>query len=218
MPDIHKIFSFLKKTFRFQEKRMAQFEQNFQPKSGTTILDVGGYYNYWMTLKTLPQVTLLNVGSPRQDTPKQFNTIIGDGRKLPYPDQSFDIAFSSSVIEHVGDVHQQQCFVAELRRVGRSYYVQIPYRWSLIEPHFLIFFFHWLPKPIYKFLVCWFSPWTWITKATTAEVSRAIDEVSLVSMRDMRTLFPDAEIYRERVCGFTKSLIAMKRKAEDSVP
>ena len=193
---------------------MAQFEQNFQLKSGTTILDVGGYYYYWMTLKTLPQITLLNIHPPRDDIPKIFNTAIGDGRKLTYDDQSFDIIFSSSVIEHVGNFYQQQCFADELRRVGKNYYVQVPYRWSLIEPHFIIFFFHWLPKPIYKFLVFWLSPWSWITKATRADVSRAIDEVSLLSMRDMRTLFPDAEIYRERVCGFTKSLIAMKRKME----
>jgi hypothetical protein len=37
------------------------------------------------------------------------------------------------------------------------------------------------------------------------------EQIDLLSSNDMRRLFPDAEIHRERVLGLTKSLIAVRR-------
>ena len=37
------------------------------------------------------------------------------------------------------------------------------------------------------------------------------EEINLLSAADLRRLFPDAEIMRERVLGLTKSLMAVRR-------
>jgi SAM-dependent methyltransferase len=63
---------------------------------------------------------------------------------LPFDDGAFDLAYASSVIEHVAPPRRAR-FAAELRRVARGWYVQTP-AWSFpIEPHALLPFAHWLP-------------------------------------------------------------------------
>jgi hypothetical protein len=50
-----------------------------------------------------------------------------------------------------------------------------------------------------------------VNKPDQETIDKFLTEIRLLSVRDMRLLFPDAEIVRERFCGFTKSIIAMKR-------
>jgi hypothetical protein len=205
-----KIHNILRRKFGFQRRRMQQFAHLFAVGAETTILDVGGYFSYWLYLDNAPRVTLLNTHPPQRNIPPRFATTVGDGRALTYGDGAFDIAFSNSVIEHVGDFAQQRRFANELRRVGRSYYVQVPYRWSVVEPHFIVPLLHWLPKPAFKWLAYWLSPWRWSVKADRQWVNRQVDSIHLLTIRQMRDLFPDASIHRERVFGFTKSLLAIK--------
>ena len=70
----------------------------------------------------------------------------GDGRALPFRDEAFDVVFSNSVIEHVGDAASQRRFAREVARVGRAYWVQTPNRWFPVEQHLLTPLVHWLPK------------------------------------------------------------------------
>jgi SAM-dependent methyltransferase len=63
---------------------------------------------------------------------------------LPFQDGEFDLVYSSSVIEHVPRA-RREAFAAEVRRVGRGWFVQTP-AWSFpIEPHSLLPGAHWLP-------------------------------------------------------------------------
>ena len=56
---------------------------------------------------------------------------------LPFADGEFDLAYCSSVIEHVAPA-RRGAFAAELRRVARGWYVQTP-AWSFpVEPHALL--------------------------------------------------------------------------------
>jgi hypothetical protein len=52
--------------------------------------------------------------------------------------------YCSSVIEHVAREHRQ-AFAAEVRRVGRGWFVQTPAFSFPIEPHSLLPGAHWLP-------------------------------------------------------------------------
>jgi SAM-dependent methyltransferase len=63
---------------------------------------------------------------------------------LPFGDAEFDLVYCSSVIEHVPPA-RRQAFAAEIRRVGRGWFVQTPAYSFPVEPHSLLPFAHWLP-------------------------------------------------------------------------
>ena len=63
---------------------------------------------------------------------------------LPFADDEFDLAYCSSVIEHIAP-EQRAAFAAEVRRVARGWYVQTPAFSFPVEPHALLPFAHWLP-------------------------------------------------------------------------
>jgi SAM-dependent methyltransferase len=66
---------------------------------------------------------------------------------LPFADGAFDLAYCSSVIEHVAPAHRA-AFARELRRVARGWYVQTPAYSFPVEPHALLPFAHWLPHAL----------------------------------------------------------------------
>jgi SAM-dependent methyltransferase len=63
---------------------------------------------------------------------------------LPFADGEFDLVYCSSVIEHVSPA-RRAAFAAEVRRVGRGWFVQTPAYSFPLEPHSLLPFAHWLP-------------------------------------------------------------------------
>lgn len=129
---------------------------------------------------------------------------------MPYRSGQFGLAFSNSVIEHVGGWEDQRRFAAEIRRVGRSYWVQTPNRWFPVEPHLIGVFIHFLPFRIQRKLVRWFTVWGWVNKPSQQQIDDFIRDTRLLTEREMRALFPDAQIYYERVLFlFKKSFIAV---------
>jgi SAM-dependent methyltransferase len=121
---------------------------------------------------------------------------------LPFADDEFDLAYCSSVIEHVPP-NQRAAFAAELRRVGRGWLVQTPARSFPIEPHSLLPGAHWLPPALRK-------PY-WRLGA-----AGAWEDISLLSRRELETLFGPAQ--SERLGPFVKSWVCMCTPAERSGP
>src|SRR5437763_5477118 len=79
----------------------------------------------------------------RPDYPGAF--VRGDASAgLPCAADEFDLVYCSSVIEHVPR-GRRAAFAAEVRRVGRGWYVQTPAYAFPIEPHSLLPGAHWLP-------------------------------------------------------------------------
>ena len=75
----------------------------------------------------------------------------GDGRSLPFADDSFDYVHSSAVLEHVGNAFQQMAFIAEARRVARKgVFLTTPNRWYPVEFHTVLPVVHWLPPKIFR--------------------------------------------------------------------
>ena len=70
--------------------------------------------------------------------------------RLPFADHSFDVVFSSAVIEHVGSFDQQVFFISELLRVSNYFFITTPNRWFPVEVHTAVPILHWLPKKIYR--------------------------------------------------------------------
>ena len=132
-------------------KRFAFFEQLIAPLvKPLRILDVGGTEDFWQSMgfgdRDDMWVTLLNVTAVATSSP-QFVSIAGDARDLSqFKRREFDVVFSNSVIEHVGDFADQKRMADEVQRVGKRYFVQTPNRYFPIEPHFLFPCFQFLPE------------------------------------------------------------------------
>jgi hypothetical protein len=204
---------------KYRPQRMRKMQAYFEITKDTTILDVGGSpvnAETWDYLEIQPKITILNIG-PRPDVlPDRFEYIDEDARKMSFDTKSFDLCFSNSVIEHVGTWEDQQLVADEIRRVGRSYYVQTPNFDFFIEPHFIAPFIHWLPPGVRRRLVRYFSLWGLTTRPAQEEIDRLVSETVLLTKRQMKTLFPEANFLPEKVLGMQKSLIAVYKNEAPS--
>jgi hypothetical protein len=176
------------------------------------LLDVGGTYDYWVQRGWVGredvQITIVNLGVQERVIE---NVDIRDGSALDlsgYPDGSFDVVYSNSVIEHLFTLDNQRRMVKEILRVACSYWVQTPNYWFPIEPHFHVLGWQWLPRSIrtallMKYRCGWRGP---VQSREDAEI--LVDEVRLLSARELQSLLPEGYLWRERIFGVTKSLVA----------
>jgi Methyltransferase domain len=208
--DIHRVYRALGTGFR--RRRMRRFERVFRPTAQMRILDVGGTRGAWELVASQPRVTLLNLDREALDGAERgrFAAVTASGLRLPHADGAFDVAFCNSVIEHVGARDARAALAAELRRVARGLWVQTPARGFPVEPHLLTPFFHYLPRSWQRRLARNFTVWGWLTRPDSARAHAMVDAISLLGYREFAALFPDCEIRRERVLGFTKSYIAVR--------
>ncbi len=126
-----------------------------------------------------------------------------------FSDKSVDIVFSNSVIEHVGGFEKQKKMAEEIRRIGKKYWVQTPYKHFPIEMHFLFPLFQYFPRKFQEFIV---QHWPLsFAKMYGLDPIYELDHLRLVSISEMKEMFPDSIILKERFLGLTKSLIAYKK-------
>jgi len=113
---------------------------------------------------------------------------------LPFADDEFDLAYCSSVIEHVAPALREQ-FAGELRRVARGWYVQTPAFSFPVEPHALLPAAHWLApalrRPYWRLGVA--GDW---------------EDIALLRRAEMAALF--GEPVAERVGPLVKSWVSVK--------
>lgn len=197
----------------FRSKRMTQFATTFKVRANHQILDVGGTEFNWTLLDEKPHVYFVNIVASKSSS----NWIVADGCALPFRNGAFDIVFSNSVIEHLGTYKNQKRFADECRRVGKQYYIQTPNRWFFIEPHMLTPFIHWLPKKWQLHLLRNFTLRGLLLRPTPAENQALLDEIRLMDKREIRELFPEAEIWEEKFLGFTKSFVAVYKSGRPNV-
>ncbi|MCH6236477.1 class I SAM-dependent methyltransferase [Cognataquiflexum rubidum] len=207
---------------KLRKKRFQHFLsllRNIKPKSGNIIqiLDIGGEERFWKMV-SFPQdlnvkITLLNLEEIPIENKNLFVSVCGDARNISnFENGSFDICFSNSVIEHVGNFEDQRKMANECSRVGLNYYIQTPNYWFFLEPHFRFPFFHFLPKKARVWLTMNFTLGNGSYKKTNEEKKawKRVNGVELLSIRQMRELFPEGKIYREKFLGMNKSIIVYK--------
>ncbi len=195
----------------FRTRRMQQFCRIFELTAETRVLDVGGTLFNWTLLSFQPRVTIVNISLPSVPGDiEKASWIIADGRYLPFRNGAFEIVYSNSVIEHLGDLENQREFANEIRRISKRYYVQTPNRWFPVEPHLITPFIHYFSRSVQRRFLRNFTIWGLVTRPTDQQCDKFLQEVRLLNESELRELFPDAEIWHERVLGLTKSLIAVK--------
>lgn len=191
---------------------MEEFFDVFPVSEATRILDVGGTDVNWRLIDCPAHIVLLNINVPDEspDLAPKMRYVVGDGTRMDYTDSEFDICFSNSTIEHVHTFDRQRQFAGELRRVGRGVWLQTPARAFPFEPHWLGLFIHWLPMHWQRRVARNFTLWGWVNRPTQETVDDLLAEYRLLSFKEMKALFPDCEIRRERFLGLTKSYIAIR--------
>jgi len=176
------------------------------------ILDVGGTEGFWRSMDFIQEpgieITLLNIQEIPTTLPN-FTSLQGDARSLSqFADKSFHIAFSNSVIEHVGGPQDQRAMADEIKRVAQWHFVQTPNRYFPIEPHFVFPMFQFLPTGIKVWLIRHFDL-GWRKKCSDlAEARESASSIRLLSGTEFRSFFPQSQFYEEKMFGLTKSFIA----------
>jgi hypothetical protein len=210
---IHEVYARLLPPFR--RRRMRRFAREFRVSSRLRVVDVGGSPFNWSFAPEVPSLVLANLRAPgdASSLPDGVRYVIADGTRLAFADDAFDVAFSNSVIEHLGTPDRQAAFASELRRVARGLWVQTPARSFPFEPHLLAAFVHWLPRRWQRRLLRRFTLWGVLSRPSPERVERFLAETRLLGRREMGLLFPDCEIRRERFLGLTKSYVAVRPAA-----
>lgn len=127
-----------------------------------------------------------------------------EGERLPFPDNHFDAAYSSAVLEHVGTATQQRLFLAEVARVSKFFFIAVPNRWFPLELHTFIPIIHWLPKPIHRKILHAAGMPFWAEEKN----------LNLVGEGELRSLFPSeltVTIHKHRLLGLPSNLVAYGR-------
>lgn len=177
-----------------------------------SILDIGGTIGFWEAMgfnEPGVHITLLNLTSEPLDKPG-FSSISGDATRLAFGDKSFDIVFSNSVIEHLFDKESQRKMAAEAVRVGKCYFIQSPNYWFPIEPHWMFPGFQYLPVPARIWLTRNFSLGHIPKTSNKILAENQVNEIRLLTKKEMQSLFPSAEIYEEKFFGLNKSFVAYR--------
>lgn len=196
----------------FRSKRFSFFEslfwRAFEGQDQINILDLGGTEDFWKDKILIKNpnvtVTLLNLSAERVRTPG-LKSMAGDATDLSaLKDQSFDLVFSNSVIEHLFTFDNQKKMAREIQRVGKKYFVQTPNKYFFIEPHYALPFFQFMPSSFVFFI---------LTKTKLSRMQRwhphhaqsYLEEIRLLSLKEMKQLFPGSRVYFEKFLGMNKS-------------
>jgi hypothetical protein len=192
---------------RLRAQRQQLFFERVAPLPTERILDVGGSAKTWRDCGRAVNVTIVNLAHPGSGS-AGCGWIQGDALFLPFPDSSFDVVFSNSVIEHVGTLKEQGRFAEEIQRVGRRYWVQAPNRYFPLEPHFLFPGFQFLPENV-RVVIARYWPFSWpkYFRQSPRAIEHEARTVRLPTARELRQLFRGASIHEERVFGLAKSII-----------
>lgn len=207
--------------FRFRARRFAYLkpliEDIIAQKGHCRIADVGGTEYYWDIFGSYVaerpiEITLMNLSAVTVHSHK-FESVAADATDLAsYDDNAFDLVHSNSVIEHVGNWDRMSRMAAHVRRLAPVYYVQTPNFWFPYEPHFRFPFFHWLPEQARAELLMRCNLGFGGKRTSYDAAMRGVQSAYLLSERQFRELFPDAQIIKERVWGMSKSMMAVRAR------
>ncbi|MDQ3682078.1 MAG: class I SAM-dependent methyltransferase [Bacteroidota bacterium] len=220
---LSKLFTYY--SLKARKKRAKIFTSFFSLNENTKILDLGGGDGSLLatTLDVKPAICIADIDKDLLKVAKNtygFDVMeLDESGKIPCVKNEFDIIFCNSVIEHVTidkkDIYdiksdknfrtvafeRQRIFANEIRAKCDKYYVQTPYKYFPIESHsWLPGIFVLMPRRTQIKIIIFFNKF-WPKKTWP--------DFNLLTEKEMKELFPEARIVREKSFLFTKSLIAI---------
>lgn len=196
-----------------QRRRRADWLVRTFPDLGQMhVVDLGGRLGTWTRADVRPaHVHVVNLERPPVEVPEWAQVDQADACDLParISARRYDLVFSNSVLEHVGGHERRLRFADAVRGLADRHWVQTPYRYFPIEPHWIAPGMQFLPV---RLRTAFARRWPLGHKPTRTHEA-AIHQVlwtELLGRSQMRHYFPDSRILVERVAGLPKSLIAVR--------
>ncbi|MBE7191077.1 MAG: class I SAM-dependent methyltransferase [Gordonia polyisoprenivorans] len=196
--------------FRARQKRWAKLLMVFPDLADMHVLDLGGVASYWHNAPVQPEhVTLVNLRPyPSENA---ITCIAGDACNPPseITGTRFDVVISNSLIEHVGGHVPRTRLADVVHKAADRHWVQTPYRYFPIEPHWVAPGLQFLP---FEARVRATMRWRY-GHMQTNDRQVAIDnvnDVELLGLTQMRDYFGQSIIWTERFAGLVKSMVAIR--------
>jgi hypothetical protein len=202
---------------RARAQRRQWLLDTFPDLESLRVIDLGGTVQYWLPAEVQPrELVVVNNDAAQgsaEPAPAWMSVVRADACCLPESllTERFDLAYSNSLIEHLGGHARRLEFAHAVRTIADHYWVQTPNRRFAVEPHFLFPGFVALPLNL-KVAIArkWTPAWTWRPGMTRDDAVAEILNIELLTPRLMRFYFPDARLLKERVGPLVKSLIAVR--------
>jgi hypothetical protein len=187
---------------------MEEFSRRMHLREGMRILDLGGTPEIWNFLETRLEVTLLNLPEEtcrwEAANRENFKFVNGDACLAQmFSDNSFDLVFSNSVIEHLG-AGQQMDFARTVRRLAPSWWVQTPSITFPIEAHCNLPFWWHYPQAAKDW---WIEHWR---RQENLFLMHQMQTTQALTRERMLSLFGDCELFIESFLGLEKSYIVYR--------
>jgi hypothetical protein len=177
-----------------------------------SVIDLGGRVDTWQLAPVRGKhVHVVNLEPLPSELPSWAEADHADACALPsrIASSRYDLVFSNSVIEHVGGHERRLRFAAAVRSLAGAHWVQTPYRYFPVEPHWVAPAMQFLPVAARTTLA---HRWP-LAHTPSRDRASALDSVlwtELLDRTQLRHYFPDSTLRAERLLGLTKSLIAVR--------
>jgi hypothetical protein len=196
-------------TNRCRRVRNEEFKRRFPDLAEMRVLDLGGTALSWRTTGLRAEsVLLVNLDDPGEPAEPWLTHVQADACGGGFG--KFDLVFSNSLLEHLGGHARRRQFIDVIEESAPAWWVQTPYRYFPIEPHWVFPGFQFLPFRMRQVITLHWTAGHQQRTKDNAEAAELVASVELMSATEMRAYFPTSEMWFERVAGVPKSIVAIR--------
>jgi hypothetical protein len=199
---------------RRRRHRWDELVRRFPDLDSMRVLDLGGTPAFWRTAPRRPaHVTTVNLEPGRTDEPWLRHLVDDACVPTTLGHEQYDLVVSNSLLEHVGGHGRRRLLAEVIQKSAPAHWVQTPYRYFPIEPHWLAPGWQFLPAAGRAAVL---SQWPFCHTGRPRnrdDALRIVLETELIGLAELRMLFPRSDVWRERAGGLTKSIVAVRTSA-----
>jgi hypothetical protein len=196
-------------TRRIRQRRNEEFKRTFPDLADMRVLDLGGTAVSWRVLGLRARnVTVVNLDEVKGPEEPWLEYVRGDACAGGFG--QYDLVFSNSLMEHLGGHTRRRQFADVVRESAPSWWIQTPYRYFPVEPHWVFPGFQFMPFRTRVFIS---QHWSMLHMPACKDRTAAeelVASVELISASEMRSYFPTGQIWFERIAGIPKSIVSLR--------
>lgn len=197
----------------WRQRRMLAFLERMGPRSEAKVIDLGGTPDVWEMIDLDLDITLLNQPDEWKNWSgsfkRRYKFVEADACDAAgFANNDFDLVFSNSVVEHVGPPERQEAFARTVGRLAPSYWIQTPSVYFPIEAHCNLPFWWFYPPRLKQAWIC-----RWQLQGREF-LWKQMTETQVLSLSQLKSLFPGALVYTEYVAGFPKSYSMYSKRSK----